>query len=170
MINIRSRINNLVKKYGTRDPVKPVKIAHALGINITYMPLKPNTKGFFIHIRRNKYIVINSNLSEFEQRIVLTHELGHAILHSNRKIDMIRKYTLFPKGIHENEANEFVAELLIPDVDQNLLVGMTYDQIGQYFGVPKELVMFKFNRKKACIYKRGGSLYFATNSTKYNMF
>ncbi|WP_214659166.1 hypothetical protein [Candidatus Formimonas warabiya] len=41
-------------------------------------------------------------------------------------------------------AKESVAELLKPDVDQNLLVGMTNDQIGQYFGVPKELVMFKF--------------------------
>ncbi|ATW24123.1 ImmA/IrrE family metallo-endopeptidase [Candidatus Formimonas warabiya] len=143
MQNIPLCVRRLVKKYETRDPAK---IAQAIGVTIKYKSYSHHTKGYFINTLRNKFIVVNKNLPEFEQRIVLAHELGHAILHSNRGTYMIREYTLFPKGIQENEANKFAAEFLIYDIDKNMIKDMSCDQIAQYFGVPKELVVYKFQK------------------------
>lgn len=119
-MNIGLRVNNLVKRHQTRNPFK---IAEDLGIHIKYNPYK-NTKGYFIKVCTNKFIVINSNLDEFSQLVVAAHELGHAILHSSQKnaltyqkgVYVIEEYTLFPtNSIYENQANKFAAELLIHD-------------------------------------------------------
>lgn len=142
MKNIPLRVRRLVKKYETRDPAK---IARAFGIDIKYKSYSHHTKGYFINTLRNKFIVINKSIPEFEQRVVLAHELGHAVLHSNRDTYIIREYTLFPKGIHENEANYFAAELLInDDEDKEVINEMSCDQLSQYYGVPKELIKYKF--------------------------
>lgn len=119
-MNIGLRVNNLVKRHQTRDPIR---IAENLGISIKYKPYK-NTKGYFIKVCTNKFIVINSNLDEFSQIVVAAHELGHALLHSSQKnaltyqkgVYIIEEYTLFPtNSIYENQANKFAAELLIHD-------------------------------------------------------
>ncbi|WP_053983847.1 ImmA/IrrE family metallo-endopeptidase [Niameybacter massiliensis] len=118
MINIRVRVKNLVQKYGTRSPEK---IAKELKIHVKYLPYA-TTKGYFIKILRNKFIIVNSNLDETAQQIVLAHELGHALLHSN-KTDFLK----YEKGVlltqdedlfnsncmYENQANKFAAELLL---------------------------------------------------------
>lgn len=143
MTNISTKVRHLVKKYGTREPEK---LATYLGIEVSYEDLDMDTKGFFISLIRNKFIVINSNLSEEYRRIVLAHELGHAVLHSGRTSCFIREYTLFPRGKQENEANTFAAELLIDDkdIDGSFLAGMSINQLSCYFKVPERLIMYKF--------------------------
>lgn len=143
MKSIHNRVRHLVKKYGTREPEK---LAAYLGIEVSYEDLDEDTKGFFIRLLRNKFIVINSNLSEGYRRIVLAHELGHAILHSSRTTCFIREYTLFPRGIQENEANTFAAELLIDEsnTDTASLQNLSINQLSCYFGVPERLIMYKF--------------------------
>ncbi len=63
-----------------------------------------------------KYIFINSELSEFEQRVVCAHELGHAILHSSKKFEfMLDRTSLIRKSRVEEEANLFASWLLFND-------------------------------------------------------
>jgi Zn-dependent peptidase ImmA (M78 family) len=62
-----------------------------------YEDIGGNTKGFYISLITNKYIVINSKLNEVEKAIVLAHELGHVLLHYHRSTCFIREYTLFPR-------------------------------------------------------------------------
>ncbi|CAM2952612.1 ImmA/IrrE family metallo-endopeptidase [Hathewaya histolytica] len=145
MMNIRVRVKHLVQKYDTRNPYK---LAKYLGINIEYKKYSDSTKGYFLKILRNKFIIINDNLSEHEKEIVLAHELGHAILHHNKDIRFIREFTLFPTGCYENEANKFAAELLIDDndLDEYSIENMSIDQLACYFSVPKELVKYKFDK------------------------
>lgn len=101
------------KKYGTRDPYKLCK---RLKINIIYMDLG-EIKGIYKKVVTNKFIVINENLDKFCQKVVLAHELGHAILHHSKEIQALKDYDLFPKYSNqiEIEANTFAAELLIDD-------------------------------------------------------
>lgn len=121
-MNIERRVQNLVKKHGTRDPFK---IIENLGIHLKFLPYE-STKGYYMKVCTNKFIVINSNLDEFSQLVVAAHELGHSVLHSSNKhaltyekgMYFIQDYSLFPtNSIHENQANKFTAELIIhPDM------------------------------------------------------
>ena len=112
-MNIKLRVKNLEKKYGTRDPYKLCK---RLKINIIYMDLG-EIKGIYKKVVTNKFIVINENLDKFCQKVVLAHELGHAILHHSKEIQALKDYDLFPRYTNqiEIEANTFAAELLIDD-------------------------------------------------------
>lgn len=146
MVNIRIRVRNLVRKYGTRNPEK---LANELGIEIIRKKYK-KTLGFFKKELGKKFIVVNSNLSESMQQIVIAHELGHAILHSNNNSIYIHEYTLFPRGRVEIEANMFSAELLIDEneIDKDYLNEMCTSQLASYFGVPKQLIEYKFRNIK----------------------
>lgn len=110
-MNIKLRVKNLEKKYGTRDPYKLCK---RLKINIIYMDLG-EIKGIYKKVVTNKFIVINENLDRFCQKVVLAHELGHAVLHHSKEIQALKDYDLFPRFSNqiEVEANTFAAELLI---------------------------------------------------------
>ena len=116
-MNIKLRVKNLEKKYGTRDPYKLCK---RLKINIIYMDLG-EIKGIYKKVVTNKFIVINENLDKFCQKVVLAHELGHAILHHSKEIQTLKDYDLFLRYTNqiEIEANTFAAELLIDDTFDN---------------------------------------------------
>ena len=112
-MNIKRRVANLCKKYGTKDPYKLCKM---LKINVLYVDLG-NVKGVYKKVLTNKFIVLNEKMDAFCQKVVLTHELGHAILHNSQNIQTLKDYNLFPETNSkiELEANIFTAELLIDD-------------------------------------------------------
>ena len=107
--NIKLRVKNLIEKYGTSNPYR---LCEKLNINIVFRDLG-EIKGYFKKVLRNKYIVINENLDEYSQKVVLCHELDHALYHSSKKVLFMIYYT------HEleNEANQFAAELMAQQYD-----------------------------------------------------
>ncbi len=145
MKNIPLRVKNLVKKYGTRDPFL---LASCLNLNVKFLEYSDNTKGYYIKVKKNKFIIINSNLTEDEKRVVLAHEIGHAVMHSSKEIHFLRENTLFPKGRHENEANKFAAELLIDlnSIDKCYIEELSLEQLARFMMVPKELIELKFQK------------------------
>lgn len=75
-------------------------------------------------------VFVSSKCSEEEQRFIMAHELGHCCLHSatlkNNKVEYSKKSN-FVANKHEDEADLFAMELLIPEdslrtVYKNLLV------------------------------------------------
>lgn len=145
MKNIPLRVKNLVKKYGTRDPFL---LASCLNLNVKFLEYSDNTKGYYIKVGKNKFIIINSNLTEEEKRVVLAHEIGHAVMHSSKEIHFLRENTLFPKGRHENEANKFAADLLIDlnSIDKCYIEELSLEQLARFMMVPKELIELKFQK------------------------
>ncbi|SDF04003.1 protein of unknown function [Thermoanaerobacter thermohydrosulfuricus] len=137
---IYKKVKHLIKEHETRDPQK---IAEYLGINVVFKTYSVNTKGFFVKTLRNKFIVVNNRLGEDERKIVLAHELGHAVLHSSAPIHFIREYTLFPVGAYEEEANIFAAELLIEDTDIEELKHFPTSHIAAALSVNENLVKYK---------------------------
>jgi Zn-dependent peptidase ImmA (M78 family) len=109
--DIEKIVNKLVKKHKTRNPYI---LCEKLGIHIRYKPFK-DLKGFYKKILKTKYIVLNNNLDKETEIIVLSHELGHAILHSNASIGFMRENFMHYNEILEKEANIFVEELLFND-------------------------------------------------------
>ncbi len=106
----------LVRRYDTRNPFE---IAESLGVEIMYSDNLRQLKGMYLYILRNPFIVINSNLSEAEQRIVCAHELGHDRLHrALARQGAMQEISLFDMAARpEYEANIFAAELLLSDGD-----------------------------------------------------
>ena len=104
----------LIKRFGTRNPKE---IAKQLGIVIRYSDELGDLLGLYTNILRNRVIILNSRLNEFQQIMVLAHELGHDILH--RKLareGCLQEYQLFDmRSETEYEANAFAAQLLIDD-------------------------------------------------------
>ena len=111
--NIRLRVNNLIKKYNTKNPLK---LCEKLNIHVLFTDLG-SLKGYYKHPRGIKIIVVNSELSKFTQKIVLAHELGHAILHSSRSVALMHNKILHYSSTVENEANKFAAEFLLHNYD-----------------------------------------------------
>lgn len=108
-MRIDIRVRNLVGKWGTRDPKVLCKY---LKITVLYRDLG-DIKGYYTKCLRRKFIFINENLDEFSQKIVLAHELGHALLHGKDIIMMKTCFISSKDSIYEREANRFAAELLM---------------------------------------------------------
>lgn len=107
-MDIRRRVANLIKKWGTRNPKTLCKY---LNVTIIYEDLGM-IKGFYTKCLRRKIIFINENLESDEQKMVLAHELGHSILHGKDILMMKSCFVHAKDSKYENEANLFTFFLL----------------------------------------------------------
>ena len=123
---------------GSRDPVK---IAEYANIRIAILPLG-EIAGNYKLIKRKRWIFINDNIPADSPmfRVVLAHELGHALLHRKENCAFIKSKTLLLTSGIEREANQFAASLLISDDMLQDYAGYTQDQFCQRTGYPKELI------------------------------
>ena len=142
----------LIRRFQTRDPFT---IAEGMGITVLIRPDFVRQKGAFVVIGNNSFIFINGNLSEYMQRLVCAHELGHALLH--------RKLGTVPGGVIEFEifditndteydANVFAANLLM---DEQEILEMAHEghdvvYIAKELNLNVNIVLLKLNemRKK----------------------
>lgn len=81
-----------------------------------------------------------------KKRLVMAHELGHAVLHRKENCYFIRHKTLFLSDRIEREANRFAAELLIPDSLIYQYEGYSARQIAYAEGLNEELLRLKFEK------------------------
>ncbi|MEY9979735.1 ImmA/IrrE family metallo-endopeptidase [Lysinibacillus sp. RC79] len=139
-------IKTLIEKQNIKyNTTCPFKLAKYLNIQVIEYDLHEEIRGYYKYDRRNKYIVINSNLSEEWKRIVCAHELGHALLHPRLNTPFMCNRTFFSVDKVEVQANTFAAYLLIPD--ENLVDSyeqMTIYDIATLYNVPVELAELKF--------------------------
>lgn len=138
MNDIKKIVAYYKRKTGTSDPFI---LADRLGILYQFCDL--NFDGCYMFLKNHRYIFVNQNISESDMRLVMAHEVGHAILHKKQNCYFIRKKTFFSMSKIENEANTFAAELLIPD---SLIIdnpGMSKYQIARLAGYDEKIMEFK---------------------------
>ena len=116
--------SSLVKRCETRDPFR---IADELGVEVLFCEDFGRLKGMYRVIKRNRFILLNKDLSDRMMRIVCAHELGHDQLHRNlAKDSAIREFMLYDMTTKpEYEANIVAAEILL-DNDEMLDYIYTY--------------------------------------------
>ena len=143
MENISRKIRRLVTYYtrlcGSRDPVA---IAQFAGIGIHICSLG-EIAGNYMLLKRKRWILINDSIDKDSPffRVVVAHELGHALLHRTENCAFIKRHTLLLTSGIEREANMFAAELLI---DKDLIAEYeTTEQFCRGTGYPKELLELK---------------------------
>ena len=144
-------VERLVAKHGTRDPYELCEILH---IKIHYKDLQKKLKGFFFYQSRQKNIVIDNNVNKILEVILIAHELGHAVLHTDiammrgfQEMEVLEKNQQMPE---ENEANLFAAELLLDDerVLEHLSEESFFEAARSLY-VPAALLDYKFSLLRA---------------------
>ena len=153
---ISESVAKLVKKYDERDPFK---LCRAMGIVLIFraMGKEPDAvKGFFLEKNRIRMITINNYLPEVIQRIIVAHELCHAINHREHGVAAFHEFTMFDQNsVMEKDANLFAAELILEDnkVFAALNRDTTFFSAAAQLYVPAELLDFKFRIMKWKGYK-----------------
>ena len=109
--DIQKIVSRYIHKYETRNPFE---IAKALNIEVLIGALGSRC-GCYMYLKRHRCIFLNESLPEHEKRLVMAHELGHAVLHRKENCYFIRNKTLLLNSKKEIEANKFAMELLLPD-------------------------------------------------------
>ena len=151
---ISQAVDKVIQKYGERDPFR---LAKAMKIKVLLEPMgdyEEACKGFFMVQSRKKVIVINSDLPEIIQRIILTHEIGHAVLHAPmlQTVKAYHDFSLYDATDRtEYEANLFAADLLLRDdeVIAKLKEDNFFFGVASEFMVPPEMLDFKFRILKS---------------------
>ena len=74
-------VESLQRKYCEPNPFR---LCADMGIKLLYQPLGTDPdaiKGFYLESKRIRTITVNCDLPVVIQRIIVSHELGHAVLH-----------------------------------------------------------------------------------------
>lgn len=154
--DICKEVKKIQRRYRESDPFR---LCEAMGIIVRFESLGVNKtaiKGFFLVSNRIRTITINSDLPQTIQRIIIAHELGHAVLHKNTGVCSFHEVELFDSSsFMEKEANLFAAEFLLNDSDvmECLNADNTFFSAAAQLSVPMELIDFKFRIMKWKGYK-----------------
>ena len=146
MESIEHKTRRLIRYYermtGSRDPVA---IAEFAGIRIAHMPLG-DIAGNYKLIKRKRWIFVNDSIPVDSPmyRVIIAHELGHALLHSKENCAFIKSKTLLSTSGIEKEANRFAAHLLITSEMLSDYSGLTENQFCCCTGYPRELFRLRF--------------------------
>ena len=150
-------VERLKRKFHETDPFL---LCDAMGIILLYEPMGtyPGAcKGFFLAQSRKRSITVNSDLPEAIQRIIVTHELGHAVLHAKAVgVKAFHDFELFDStSLMEYEANIFAAEFLMDDDDvlEKLNEDISFFGAASLLRVTPALLDFKFRLMKRNGYK-----------------
>ncbi len=133
------RIKRIIAYYNrTFCTSDPFEIADSLGVLYQFGNCK--FAGCYMFLKNHRYIFLSNELGETECRLVMAHELGHAILDRKENCYFIRNKTLLSISKFEKRANLFAAYLLITEDMLAEYKGYTQEQFCGCTGYPKELI------------------------------
>lgn len=142
-MDIKKRVNTLVRKHQTRNPFDIIRGLNAI---VVFAPLS-GVRGFYQYFQRNNIIYIDESLPEHEKTFVCAHELGHMLLHKKANALFMDSRTHLNTHRYEVEADTFAMVLLIDDDMIAEYEPYTADQISHLLGYRKDLVKLRFQQK-----------------------
>lgn len=137
--DIKKIVSHYKRKFGTSNPYK---IADELHIELAVGDIG-SREGCYMYLKKHKCIFLNENLEEHEMKLVMAHELGHAIMHPKENCYFVRSKTLLLNSKNEIEANKFAMELLISDefLEENSY--HTIEQLSRMTGYHQKLIKLR---------------------------
>lgn len=100
-------------------------------------------------LKNHRYIFLSNTLEYTDLKLVMAHELAHAIFDKKENCYFIRNKTLLSVSRSERRANRFAAYLLISDEMLHEYEGCTKEQFCQCTGYPKELIELRLKQPTA---------------------
>ena len=132
---IKRLVAYYIKKFGTSDPFE---IADRMGV--LYQIGNCKNEGCYMFLKNHRYIFLSNKLNPVELKLVMAHELAHAIYDRKESCYYVRNKTLLLNSRIERRANLFAAHLLISDDILKDYSGYTKEQFCQCTGYPEELI------------------------------
>jgi Zn-dependent peptidase ImmA (M78 family)/transcriptional regulator with XRE-family HTH domain len=135
----------------TGIPVDVNGVARGVGVGIFYSPLPDALSAFLLRAEEQAVIGVNANQAPVRRRFSAAHEIGHHVLgHADGSVfDYAFPTTAEgePPGYepqHEREANQFAAELLMPE--ENLVEdapSLSLARLARRYEVSQEALSFR---------------------------
>lgn len=132
---IKRLVAYYIKKFGTSDPFE---IADRM--DVLYQIGNCKNEGCYMFLKNHRYIFLSNKLNPVELKLVMAHELAHAIYDRKENCYFVRNKTLLLNSRIERRANLFAAHLLISDDILKDYSGYTKEQFCQCTGYPEELI------------------------------
>lgn len=110
-MKIKNLVNELIKKYETRDPFI---LAKAKGIRICKENLG-NLYSYSSTYKREMSIHINSNYSEEIQKLVCAHELAYLLMYPKETCHIVFDLSTSNNSDFEKYIKIFMSHLLVSD-------------------------------------------------------
>ena len=149
---VLQQLNRIKTEYGE---IEPQELAEAMNVIVRYEPMGDYDgccKGFFVCVCRRRHITVNADLPQELQRVILMHELAHAILHcKSGSTAAFHDFAVFDSAsIKEYEANIFAADYLMQDETVLALLNeyISFFGAAAILKVPPEMLDFKFRLMK----------------------
>ena len=139
--DIKKIVTRYKRKFGTSDPFK---IADALHIELSIGDIG-SREGCYMYLKKHKCIFLNNNLNDHEMRLVMEHELGHAIMHPKENCYFLENRTMILVSKNELEANKFAMELLISNESLMEYSDYTINQLSKIYGYHEKLIELRLN-------------------------
>lgn len=133
----------LKRIYG--DNVNVYDVIEHYGIILAEVDTENFIAGYRL-IKRWKVIQVNQNLDENMKRCVLWHEVGHALMHRTVNCYYMANRTRLRTMQYEVEAEQFAADMLLPERIDDALEGCTAQEIAAFYGVTVNLVETKWGK------------------------
>ncbi|MCG8529852.1 MAG: ImmA/IrrE family metallo-endopeptidase [Desulfovibrionales bacterium] len=121
-------------------PVDLIGIANRLGV-VTFASSDLTSSGHYTPAKEGQRALIEYNAHEHpvRQRFTIAHELGHHVLHNGERDRELPCDFTMGGSQEEREANQFAAELLMPEDAVNVLVRIknvvAVPELAKIFGV-----------------------------------
>lgn len=131
----------IYKKYGTTDPFI---IARAKDYVVKKLDMPSRMKGYTFSLNRIKFIYINSNLTEQEQKITCLHELGHIFCKHDTNRIFTSLNTYFIANKLENEADLFMVTMLLNSLEDEDIKKCSLNQLSSQLGVNTSILRLYF--------------------------
>ncbi len=139
MRDIEKEVQQIKRRYGTLDPYK---LAEEMNVIIHRLPLG-KTRGIYFKKRQIKQIILNNNLPPWMEKFVLSHEIGHLVMHPKHNAPFLST-TFFSKDRYETEANTFALHILITEEDLKEYPDRTIGDWASIIGMPYWLTELRF--------------------------
>lgn len=142
-MNINSKIETLFYEFKTSN-VK--EVADHLDVSIQYQDFKAKTLDSRLMIVDSKgYIFVRNDLDCAYENFLITHELGHYVLHFDKDISFNFLRRVYKTRL-EREANEFAIRLLMYEELHNIKELENIEFIVKEKGIPLK-VWYSLNEK-----------------------
>ncbi|MBE5984663.1 MAG: ImmA/IrrE family metallo-endopeptidase [Paenibacillaceae bacterium] len=135
---IKHLVAYYTKTFKTRDPFE---IADRMGI--LYQIGNCKYEGSYMFLKNHRYIFLSNKLNDIDLKLVMAHELGHALLDRKENCYFIRNKTFLQNSKLERRANTFAAYLLIDDNLLSEYKTFTLEQFCDCTGYPEDLLKLR---------------------------
>lgn len=137
-----------------------IDFAEALGIKVIESKLPAKVGGYIVVKKNQWYISVNVDNTPSRKLFIIAHELGHYFLHREiltQEQGHIEYFIHQEQGSiddeHEEEANNFAMDLLMPKESfQSLWVGdgVKISDMSMYFGIDEGFIMQRAKQLSLC--------------------